>query len=115
MIAVKETEKGFERIEGNPVLLSLDGKRKARLRVILHESWTAKDRAAYGVHLAEPFSVPDGKRKVGHERFEQDRSGQVKQVFAIEDIPQSRPEPKRDFLAEFDDLKARVAALESKR
>lgn len=85
MITIKETERGCERIGGNPVLVSLDGERKAPLRVILHSSWTAKDRAAFGIYLAEPMEIPDGKRAVNR-RFEK-RGESVVEVAEFEDAP----------------------------
>ena len=70
MIVVREDEDGaIARIGGNPVLSSRDGACKARLRVILHESWSAEERAAFGVHLVEPVGVPDGKRIDGAVSF----------------------------------------------
>lgn len=87
MIPVKETSPGvFERIVGNPVLLSLDGEEKAPLAVLLHESWSDKDRARFGVALAEPFVPPVGKRIVGDQSFEK-RDGKVVEVRVVEDKP----------------------------
>lgn len=40
---------------------SLDGQRRAPLDVILHESWTADERAAFGIYLVRPAAVPPGK------------------------------------------------------
>jgi hypothetical protein len=112
MIAVIETKDGIEPITGNPTLTSLDGKTRAPLLTILHESWTAEDRAKFGVHLVEPAEVPDGKRTVGAATYEK-RDGVVVQVVEVEDIPQ--PDPQPDYIAILMDLKARVEALEGKR
>lgn len=114
MITVIKTKDGFERLAGNPVLKSLDGKRKTRLRMILHESWTPKERAAYGIYLAEPFVAPKGKRAIGSESFEEAKDGTVRQVFDVEDAPEPKQRERRNLAAEFDALKARVAALEGK-
>ena len=70
MIIVREDENGqIARIGGNPVLMSRDGECKARLRVILHESWSTEERVVFGVHLVEPAAVPDGKRIDGAVSF----------------------------------------------
>ncbi len=90
MIVVRKTEKGFVRISGNPTLKSLDGKTKAPLRTIMHESWTAEDRAEYGIYVAEGFEVPDGKVSAGSETFEE-TNGVVKQILTTKD-----PEVKED-------------------
>lgn len=86
MIPVLKTKTGYTLIEGNPVLLSLDGKVKATLKTILADSWMAEDRAAFGVYLAEPFVLPDGMQKVGTETF-QEVDGIVKQVCEVEASP----------------------------
>ena len=87
MIPVRESLSGqFERLSGNPVLQSLDGAVRAPLAVLLHESWTDEDRAAFGVFLAEPFMPSPGKRACGAERFER-IDGVVCQVFDTEEIP----------------------------
>lgn len=112
MIAVRKTNRGFKRLIGNPVLRSLDGKRKTKLSIILHSSWTPGQRAEYGVYLAKPFVAPEGKRAVGEARFEQGVDGVVREVRDTEDKP--KPGPRRDLAAELDDLKVRVAALEDR-
>jgi hypothetical protein len=110
MIPVRETKPGvFERITGNPVLLSRDGRRKAPLRTILALSWTAEERAKFGVYLAVPCTVPDGKIAVGSPRFEHQGSKLV-ELRELQEAP--APEPSRDVLAELDALAARVSALE---
>ena len=86
MITVRETKPGtFERIFGNPTLLSLDGNVKAPLRVILSPTWSAADRAAFGVYTVEQFTVPDGKQVVGVPTYEK-RDGVVVEVRQVEDI-----------------------------
>jgi hypothetical protein len=94
MIAVRETKDGtLEPITGNPTLTRLDGKARAPLQVILHQSWTAEDRAAFGVHLVEPFTVPDGKLAVGAPRYEKHGSAVV-EVIDVEDIPAPQPDTR---------------------
>lgn len=85
MIAVIETESGFEPVAGNPTLTSLDGEIRAPLAVVLHESWTAEERAKFGVYLVEPMEIPAGKVPVGMPRYERDRDGSVVQVRDLED------------------------------
>ncbi len=97
MIPVKETKPGqFERITGNPTLKSLDGTRKAPLRTILHKSWSAADRAAFGVYVVEPAAVPEGKRTVGAPRYER-QGAAVVEVRDLEDVPKP---VEREFTAE---------------
>lgn len=96
MIPVRETKPGqFERITGNPTLKSLDGTRKAPLKTIMHKSWSAEERAAFGVHLVEPAAVPEGKRPVGSPRYERQGSAVV-EVRDMEDVPkpvERKPSP----------------------
>lgn len=116
MITVRKTENGFEPISGNPTLKSLDGKRKAPLRTILHASWTAEDRAKFGVYRVDPVEIPDGKRAAGQPRYEQ-HGKQVVQIVDIEDAPQQPIAKLGKFTEMQDQLKAlaeRVAALEAK-
>lgn len=85
MITTIKTAKGYERLTGNPMLTSLDGKTRAPLRTILHASWSNKDRAAYGVYLAEPFKVPDGMRRTGEQGFAMS-GGVLKEVYEVEPV-----------------------------
>jgi hypothetical protein len=92
MIAIKETSPGiFEPVDGNPVLLSLDGKVKAPLGTILAPSWTAEDRAKFGVHVVDPFRAPDGKQAIGPATYAK-IDGVVVEVREIEDVPTQAPE-----------------------
>lgn len=94
MIPVKETSPGvFERLSGNPVLLSLDGRVRAPLRTILHKSWTAEDRAKFGVHLAVPFVTPEGKRAVDSPTYEK-RDGVVVEVRTVADVIAPGPDTR---------------------
>lgn len=86
MIPVREISEGvFEPVTWDTIT-SLDGEIRAPMQVILHPSWTAEERARFGVYLAENFVVPAGKRTVGAGRFER-VEGVVRQVFDVEDIP----------------------------
>lgn len=117
MITVRETALGFERIGGNPVLLSLDGKRKARLRVILHPSWTDRERAEFGIFQAEPATIPDGKEQDGAPTFER-QNGKVMQVIPMRDKPlpeEPKPTPLDDLRTDLEALAQRVTALEGVR
>lgn len=112
MIVVREHAGVFARISGNPTLISIDfvpyeetvvvgvdeegkdvtevrivdNRRKAPLQVILAPSWTAKERAAFGIYIVEPFVAPDGKAATGLDRFERD-GDVVRQVFDVVDAP----------------------------
>lgn len=99
MIPVVETKDGFESISGNPVLDSLDGETKAPLLTILHESWTEKERAAYGVHLVESVSIPKGKDCIGGPRYERDRAGKVVEVRDMVDMPTPKRTTPKERLA----------------
>jgi hypothetical protein len=46
-------EEILEPIYGNPVLESKDGTTRATLETVLAPSWTAEDRAAYGIYVIE--------------------------------------------------------------
>lgn len=117
MIAVIETKDGFEPIGGNPALLSLDGDRRAPLAVILSDSWTAEERAAFGVYIVEPMVIPDGKVAVGMPSYERNGWGQVIEVRALEDHrePQHDPNPLDDLRADLEALAQRVATLEGQK
>ncbi len=94
MIAVFETKDGFEPIGGNPTLTSLDGEVRAPLQTILHHSWTAEDRARFGIFVVDFLEVPEGKVAVGMPRYERNRNGAVVQVRDMEDErPAAVPEP----------------------
>ncbi len=54
-------------------------------RLLADGVWTWRDLKKNGLRAAEPFVVPDGKVKVGPERF--DDEGR-KQVFDVEDAPE---------------------------
>jgi hypothetical protein len=116
MIAVRETSPDvFEPIVGNPTLLSIDGEVKAPLRTVMADSWTAEDRARFGVHLVEPADIPDGKQAVGAPTYVR-RGGVVVEVRAVEDIPAPGASLyDYDLLkSELKALAARVSALEGK-
>jgi hypothetical protein len=43
-----------------PILTSLDGETRSPLATILADSWTAEDRAAFGIYLVERAKPPPG-------------------------------------------------------
>lgn len=113
MIPVRETSPGvFEPVEGNPVLFSLDGKVQAPLQTIMAPSWSAEDRAAFGVYAVELAPVPEGKQSVSHTYAKQGDG--VVMVRTLEDIPPAdpRPDPIDDLRSTVEALAARVLALE---
>ncbi len=88
MIPIRETKLDqFERVGSKEILDSLDGEIRAPIRTILAASWTAADRLRFGVHLVEPFVVPEGKRRTGDPVYARDRDGKVIETFAVVDIP----------------------------
>jgi len=86
MITVIKTPTGFARTAGNPVIQSLDGTKKAPLRVILHPSWADADRAEYGVYVVPPPVVPDGMVAVSAPIFSE-RDGKVVATVRLADTP----------------------------
>ena len=93
MIIVREIEPGtFERLTGNPKLLRLDGEVKAPLQTIMAPSWSAEDRAQFGVYIAEPFVVPEGMMIAGSATYER-RGDTVVELRPVEAIP--RPTVKQ--------------------
>lgn len=116
MITVIETKDGFEPIGGNPTLTSLDGECRAPLATILHPTWTAEDRAKFGIYTVEPAAIPAGKTAVGMPRYERDKAGEVIQVRDLQDeaTPSPRPNPMDDLRTDMEALAQRVAALEGK-
>lgn len=63
-IAVIKTNEGYEQIWGSPTLDSLDGQRRAPLPIIMADSWTQPERAAFGVYIVDT-TPPNGKRWTG--------------------------------------------------
>lgn len=72
---------------GNPTLTSLDGEIRAPLQTVLHHSWTAKERARFGVFEVERQEIPEGKQAIDVPTYEK-RAGKIVEVVAVEDIPQ---------------------------
>lgn len=83
MIPVREVSPGrFEQITGNPVLTSDDGKERAPLQTILHQSWSDGDRARFGVYMAVPFVAPEGRGIKGGPTYERE-DGVIRQRFEL--------------------------------
>jgi len=86
MIIVREHEGTIARVDGNPVIVSVGGQRKAPLQTILAPNWTEYDRAAFGIYIAEPFVAPEGQVATGPEYFVRD-GVVVWQMFDVMDQP----------------------------
>jgi hypothetical protein len=116
MIAVLEDKEGALRIiEGNPVLLSLDGERQAPLATILHESWTEAERLAFGVHLVEIPKIPRGKTEVGAPVLEK-VGGRVVMRRVLADAPKPDVETLADPIGQrLAAIEARLAVIEGRR
>lgn len=71
-------------------LTSLDGERRAPPSVILHESWTADERAAFGVFLATPAPPPPAGKIIVLVRYER-VDGDVVQLLDLADAPVTMP------------------------
>lgn len=54
--------------------------------------WGEAELAAYGLKIAEPFVVPDGKRRLAVPRYAEE-NGVVLEVYEVEDRPPPPPEP----------------------
>jgi hypothetical protein len=78
----------------------------------MHESWSEKERAAFGVYAVELSPVPDGKQSVSHTYAKQGDG--VVMVRTLEDIPPADvlPDPIDDLRSTVEALAARVLALE---
>lgn len=64
MAAVLKNGDVITEIRGNSTLDSLDGETRAPLRTLLADSFTAQDRAAFGLYLVDT-TPPDGQRWTG--------------------------------------------------
>lgn len=60
--------------------------------LLASEVWTDDDLAPYGLQVAVPFEVPEGKQVVGQASYVED-DGIVSEVFDVEDIPPPPPPP----------------------
>lgn len=54
--------------------------------------WNADSIAPYGLKIAEPFVVPEGKQRVGSARFVE-VNGVVSEEYDVEDLPPPPPPP----------------------
>lgn len=115
MIVVQQMNDGsYQEIDGNPVIDRLDGEARAPLLTILAESWTPKERAEYGIYIANQHPVPEGQRIVSY-CFAMDEDGVVWQNCEYEDIPKPPEKTIADKLAYLGidpvELKAYLASI----
>ena len=82
-------------------------------RRFLHHSWTAEDRAKFGIYMVEPFVEPEGKVAAGQPRYER-QGDKVAEVRDLQDAPKPQPNPLDEVKAQLDALTARIAALEAR-
>lgn len=73
-----------------PVPFQLDMGKVERL--VQEGVWTAEELAAYGLAQAAPFSIPEGKQRVGAPAYIEAK-GVVSEVYEVEDIPPPPPPP----------------------
>lgn len=59
--------------------------------------WGEAELAPYGLKIAEPFTVPEGKVVVGAPRYVETK-GKVYEACEVEDAPPAPPEPTKDEL-----------------
>lgn len=79
-----------EACEPYPVPFQLDLGKVERL---VHDgTWGEEELAAYGLARPAPFSVPEGKQRVGEPSFVE-IDGAVAEVYAVEDLPPPPPPP----------------------
>ncbi len=90
MIVVREIDGVIERVTGNPTLTSLDGKVRAPLKAVL--TLSDKERARFGIHVVQPFEMPDGKERDGDHFFEK-VGGKIHQQCNVRDIARAAELP----------------------
>lgn len=61
MIVVHEDKNGKFTQVSTGMITSLDGERQAAVQTILHDSWTAEERAAFGIYTFESPVAPEGE------------------------------------------------------
>jgi hypothetical protein len=61
-------------------------------KALASRAWTEKDLAIYGLAVAEPMMVPEGKQAVGDPIYVE-KDGKVVEQRALEDIPPPPPPP----------------------
>lgn len=97
-----------EACEPYPVPFQLDVGKAERL--VQQGTWSAEEIGAYGLLVAVPFSVPEGKQRVGHPSYVEGQ-GVVSEVYEVEDLPPS-PTPAEKLAAAgltVEELKALLA------
>ena len=90
MIIVREADGVIERITGNPTLSSLDGETRAPLKAVL--TLSEKERARYGIHIVQPFEMPEGKERDGDHYFEK-VGGKIHQKCDVRNVVQALEQP----------------------
>jgi len=101
-------------IGGNPILDSLDGEVRAPLQAILHETWTAQERARFGIYLVEPFEAPVGKMVIGEPIYRKE-GDTVIETYVVANKPEPQDYVTMDQLvAKITTLETRIAQLEAK-
>jgi hypothetical protein len=65
----------------------------ARVETLLDDgTWTEADLAPYGLKVAVPFTVPQGKRIIGSPSYIEDGDA-IREVYDTEDVPPPPPPP----------------------
>jgi hypothetical protein len=78
----------------------------------IEQLWTDEELAEVGLYRVMAFAAPEGKRRIGEPSY-QIVDGKAVEFFAVEDIAPSPPPEKHPIELEIEDLKRRVAALET--
>ncbi len=78
----------------------------------IEQLWTDEELAKVGLYLAVPFGLPEGKRRIGEPSYAI-VDGAAIETYAVEDVPPQLPPEKHPIELEIEDLKRRVAALET--
>lgn len=65
-------------------ITSKDGTRRVPLEVVLHESWTAADRAEFGIYLVEPAAAIPAHHRIVSTSYVRGVDGVVRQQHVTE-------------------------------
>ena len=93
MIPMQKIGDQWQQVRGNPIIKSLDGKTRAPMRVILHESWTPEDRAAYGIYELRQADPPEGYMIIKTNYMFDSATKLVSESHEIEPAPQPEDIP----------------------